>query len=202
MQRWLSDSKIKRSEAMCQQRQREDNTKGHCLELVAIAFFFPFSFCCLDTHFLVVFLESCKILTRLAEFSLFHPFADVPMHKCTLAVHEVELVINAGEYLCDGRRITDHTARAHDLGQVATRNNSRRLIIDTAFEASRAPINELNSAFGLDRSNSCIDIFGNNIATVHHTARHVLSVAWITLHEHGRWLEDAHSDFCNGKLLM
>merc|ERR1712039_379514 len=71
------------------------------LELVAIAFFFTFSFCSLDTHLLVVLLQSRKVLTGLAEFSLFHAFANVPMHKCTLAVHEVELVINAGEHLRD-----------------------------------------------------------------------------------------------------
>merc|ERR1711920_1145291 len=103
------------------------------LELVAVAFFFTFSFCSLDTHLLVVFLESRKVLTGLAEFSLLHAFADVPMHKCTLAVHKVELVIDAREHFCDGGGITDHAARTHDFSQIATRNHSWRLIIDATL---------------------------------------------------------------------
>merc|ERR1712063_131390 len=106
------------------------------LKLVAIAFFFTFSFCGLDTHLLVVFLQSRKVLAGLAEFSLFHAFADVPMHKGTLAVHEVELVINAGEHLRDRGGITDHATCAHDFSEIATRHDSRRLIIDAALETS------------------------------------------------------------------
>merc|ERR1711920_1028268 len=164
------------------------NQRAH-LKLVAIAFFFAFSFCSLDTHLLVVFLQSRKVLASLAEFSLFHAFADVPMHKCTLAVHEVELVINAREPLCDGRGITDHATRAHDFSQIATRNDSRRLVIDATLEASRTPVNELNGTFRLDRSNGCVDILWYDVATVHHTARHVLSMARVALDKHGRWLE-------------
>merc|ERR1712032_1748816 len=167
------------------------------LELVAIAFFFAFSFCSLDAHLLVVFLQSRKVLAGLAEFSLFHAFADVPMHECTLTVHEVELVINTREHLCDGRGITDHAACAHYFGQIATWNHGWRLIIDATLEASRTPINELNSTFSLDRSNGCVDILRYDVATVHHTARHILSMAWVALDEHGRWLEDTHSDFRN-----
>merc|ERR1711920_300388 len=167
------------------------------LELVAIDFFFTLSFCSLDTYLLVVFLQRRKVLAGLAEFSLFHAFADVPMHKCTLAVHEVELVINAREHLRDGRGITDHAARAHNFSQIATRNHSWRLIIDAALEASWTPINELNSTFGLDRSHGCVDILWYDVATVHHTARHVLSMSRVALDEHGRWLEDTHSDFRN-----
>merc|ERR1712190_386509 len=91
-----------------------------CLELVAIAFFFTFSFCSLDTHLLVVLLQSRKVLTGLAEFSFFHSFANVPMHKGTLAVHEVELVINTRKHLRDRRGITDHAASAHDFSEIAT----------------------------------------------------------------------------------
>merc|ERR1712039_830664 len=145
------------------------------LELVAITFFFTFSFCNLDTHLLVVFLQSGKVLAGLTEFSFFHAFAHIPMHKCTLAVHKVELVINARENLCDGRGITDHATRAHDFGQIAARNDGRRLIINPTLEASWTPINELNSAFCLDRSNGCVDILWHDVAAVHHTARHILS---------------------------
>ena len=52
----------------------------------------------------------------------------------------VELVVDAGEHLRDGGGITDHTNSAHNLGQVTARNNGRRLVVNTALEARRTPV--------------------------------------------------------------
>ena len=40
------------------------------------------------------------------------------MNKCTLAVHEVKLVVDAREYFCDCSGVADHAARAHYFCQV------------------------------------------------------------------------------------
>merc|ERR1711879_926561 len=110
------------------------------LEFITVALLLAFAFSGLDTDLLIVLLKRRQIFASFAEFSLLHTFSDVPVHECTLAVHEVELVVNAREHLSDGGRITDHAHRAHDLRQIATRHNSRRLVVDTAFEASGAPV--------------------------------------------------------------
>ena len=77
------------------------------------------------------------------------------VHECTLGVHKVELVVNAGHDLRDRRAVRDHAARTHHLRQVTTRDNGGRLVVDSAFEASRAPVDELDRALRLDRRNLC-----------------------------------------------
>merc|ERR1719450_952409 len=60
----------------------------------AIALFFALALSRLDANFLVVLLQGRKILTRLGELTFLHTFADVPMHKRALGVHQVELMID------------------------------------------------------------------------------------------------------------
>ena len=49
----------------------------------------------LGSDLFVILLKSCKILTSLTELSFFHTLSDVPMHKGTLGIHKIELMINA-----------------------------------------------------------------------------------------------------------
>jgi hypothetical protein len=70
------------------------------------------------------------------------------------------------------------------------------------FESCRAPVNELDRALGLDGSNGGIDILGDNVSTVHETARHVLSVARVALGHHVGWLEDGAGDLGNRESFM
>merc|ERR1712190_349691 len=73
----------------------------HGSELVTVSFFFAFTFCSLDSNFFVVFLKRCKIFPRFAELTFLHALANIPMYKCSFAVHEVELVINARKDFSD-----------------------------------------------------------------------------------------------------
>merc|ERR1711959_248281 len=98
------------------------------------------------------------------------------MDKCTLAVHEIELVVNARENLCDCRGIADHAARTHDLGQIASWHHCRRLVVDATLEAGWRPIDKLNGPLGLDGCDRCVHIFGYDVATVHHAACHVFAM--------------------------
>merc|ERR1712039_353181 len=109
-------------------------------ELVAIPFLLPFSLSCLDAYLFVVLLKRRQILTCLAELAFLHTLTDIPMHEGTLGVHKIELVVEAREDLCNGRGVADYAASTHDLGQVAARHHRGRLVVDAAFEASRAPI--------------------------------------------------------------
>ena len=83
-----------------------------------------------------------------------------------LAVHQIELVVDAREDFGDGRAVGDHTAGTHDLGQITTRHHCRRLVVDAALEAGRAPVHKLDGALGLDGSNCCIHILWYNVPTV------------------------------------
>merc|ERR1719277_1253386 len=132
---------------------------AQALKLITIAFLLSFAFCCLNANLFVVFFKGRQIFASLAELPFFHTFSNIPVDKSTLAVHKVELVINARENLCNGRRVADHTASTHYLRQVASRNDCWWLVIDATFETSWTPVNELNCSFRLDSCYGCIYIF-------------------------------------------
>ena len=75
-------------------------------------------------------------------------------------------MVNAGEDFRDGRAVGNHTARAHDFGQITTRHHRRRLIVDAALEASGAPVHKLDGALGLNGGDRCIHVFWYNVSTV------------------------------------
>merc|ERR1712178_215369 len=144
-------------------------------ELVTIAFLFTLTLSSLDANFLIVLLQCCEIFTGLTEFTLFHTFTHVPMHKGTLTVHEIELVVDTGEDFCNGCGVADHAASTHDLGQVTAWHHGRRLVVDATLEPGWRPIDKLNGPLGLNSSDRGIHIFGHHINTVHHAACHVLA---------------------------
>jgi len=156
----------------------------------------------LDTDFFVVLLESSEILTGLGELSLFHTFSDVPVDEGTLGVHKIELVVNSGEDLSDSSGVGDHADGAHNLGEITTGNDSWGLVVDTALEASGAPVDELDGSLGLDGGNGSVDVLGDDITSVHKAASHVLSVSGVTLGHHGGGLEGGVGDLGNGELLV
>merc|ERR1712224_53226 len=129
---------------------RKRRNAPQSLELIAISFFFAFALRGLDSYLFVVFLQGCKILACFTKFSFLHALSNIPMHKGTLAVHEVKLVVNTREDFRNGGGVADHAASAHDLGQVTTGHDGWRLVVDAAFEACRRPIDELDGALCLD----------------------------------------------------
>ena len=103
-------------------------------------------------------------------------------------MHQVKLVINAREDLCDGGGVGDHTAGAHDFGQISARYHSgwpqlkicasrvaydivwpKWLIVDAALEASWTPVNKLNGTLGLDSGHGCVHILGHHVASLNNS---------------------------------
>jgi len=164
--------------------------------------FFTFTFSGFGTDLFVILLKSGKILTGLGEFTFFHTFTDVPVNEGTLGVHKIELVVNAGEDLSDGSGVGDHADGAHNLGEITTWDNSWWLVVDTALEASWAPVDELDGSLGLDGGNGGVDVLWHNITSVHEAASHVLTVTWVALGHHGGWLEGGVGDLGDGELLV
>merc|ERR1719273_2382970 len=156
----------------------------------------------LDSDLLVILLEGSEILTSLGELTFLHTLTDVPMDESTLGVHEIEFVIDSGEDLSDGSGVGDHADGAHDLGEITTGHNSGGLVVDTALEASGAPVDELDGPLGLDGGDGGVDILGDDITSVHKAAGHVLAVAGIALGHHGGGLEAGVGDLSDGELLV
>jgi hypothetical protein len=119
------------------------------------------------------------------------------MNESSFGVHKIEFMINSGEDFSNGSRVRDHAYSSHDFSEITTWNNSWRLIINTTFETSRTPINELDSSLGFNGSNGGVNILWNNITSVHHATGHVFTVSWITFGHHGGRFESGVSDFSN-----
>lgn len=97
-----------------------------------------------------------------------------------------------------GKWGTEYLHSTADLGQIAVGDHLRRLVADANLEASRAPINELDSALSLQRGNSHSDVLGDDIATVQQASSHVLSIARIALHHLVVRLEAGHGHLLDG----
>ena len=76
------------------------------------------------------------------------------------------------------------------------------MVIDTALEASWAPVDELDGSLGLDGGNGGVDVLGDNVTSVHHAAGHVLAVSGVALGHHGGGLESGVGDLSDGELLV
>merc|ERR1711871_1582272 len=125
-------SQLHNCDRFCLQLQSEWATLGYS-ELIAVALLLTLALRGLNTHLLVVLLQSRQVFTSLRELSLFHALAHIPMHECTLAVHEIELVVDAREPLRDRSGVRDHAHSAHHLCQIAARHHRRRLVVDSTL---------------------------------------------------------------------
>jgi len=125
-----------------------------------------------DTDFLVVLLESCEILAGLGELTLLHTLTNIPVHEGTLRVEEIELVVETAPGSRDGSGVGQHAHATSNLGQVTTGDVGGGLIADTELETGRAPVNELNGAFGLNDADGSVDILGDDITTVEQSTSH------------------------------
>lgn len=68
----------------------------------------------------------------------------------------------------------------------------RGLVADTELETSRAPVDELDGALGLEGGDSGVGIVGDDVAAVQKASGHVLSVAGIALDHLVVGLEAGH----------
>ena len=177
-------------------------SRGKHLVLLPVVLLLALALGGLGADLLVVLLEGREILARLGELALLHALADVPVDEGALGVHEVELVVDARERLGNRRGVGDHADRAHDAREVAAGHDGRRLVVDAALEAGRAPVDELDRALGLDGRDRGVDVLRHDVATVHEAARHVLAVARVALGHHAGRLEHRVGDLGDRELLV
>lgn len=96
--------------------------------------------------------------------------------------------------LGDGGGVGEHADGAVDLGQVAVGHVHGRLVADTELEASRAPVDELDGALGLEGGDSGVGVLGDDVAAVEQAGGHVLAVAGVALDHLVVGLEAGHGD--------
>merc|ERR550539_699340 len=155
-----------------------------------------------ETDLLVVLLESSEVLPGLGELSLLHALPDVPMEEGPLGVHQVELVVQPSPSLSDGGGVGEHADGSWGFGQIPSRDDGWRLVVDANLEAGGTPVNELDAPLGLDGRDGGIDVLGDDITSVEETAGHVLAMARVALHHLVGGLEAGVGDLPNSKLLM
>jgi hypothetical protein len=135
-------------------------------------------------NLLVVLLQGREILTGLGELAFLHTLTDVPVDEGTLAVHEVELVVETVPGLGDGGGVAKHGDGAVDRGQgaiVGARrgNGDGLLVVDAELETSWAPLNKVEGRLGLEGGDGSVAVTGDDITTVQEGDSHVLSVAGV-----------------------
>lgn len=91
-----------------------------------------------------------------------------------------------------------HLHSTVNLGQIAVGHHLRRLEADTQLEASRAPVDELDGALGLEVGNSTVSVLGDDVTTVQQTGSHVLSVPGVTLDHLIVGLKAGHGHLLDG----
>jgi hypothetical protein len=76
------------------------------------------------------------------------------------------------------------------------------LIVDADLETGGTPIHELNTPLCLDVGNRRVDVFGDHVTPVQHTAGHVFAVTWVAFDHLVNWVETGVGDLRDGELLM
>ena len=111
-------------------------------------------------------------------------------------------MVQSREDFSNGSGVGNHADSSHDFGEVTSGDHSGGLIIDTNFETSRAPVNELNGSLGFNGSNGGIDIFGDHITSVEHRASHVFTMSGVTFGHHGSGFEGRVGNFSHRELFV
>merc|ERR1712018_635252 len=172
------------------------------MNLVFVALSIISSLSRVKANLLVALLKGSKIFPCLREFTFLHTLSDIPVDKGPLGVHEVKLMVEPGPGLGNGRCIAKHAHCPADFGQVPTRNNSWRLVVNAYLEASRAPVDKLDAPLGLDGGNGSVYILGHDVTPVEEAACHVLAMTRVALDHLVSRLKASVGDLRDGELLV
>ena len=94
-------------------------------------------------------------------------------------------MIESRENFGNSSGVGNHADGSHNFGQISSGYDGWWLIVDTNFETSWAPVDELDGSLGLDGGNRGIDIFGDDITSVEHRAGHIFTMSWVAFSHHG-----------------
>jgi hypothetical protein len=83
------------------------------------------------------------------------------------------------------------------LGEVAVGDLVGGLVADTELEASRAPVDELDGALGLEGRDGGVGVLGDDVTAVQQAGGHVLAVTRVALDHLVVGLEAGHGHLLN-----
>merc|ERR1719516_483277 len=67
------------------------------------------------SNLFIILLKGCKVLPSLRKLTLLHALPDIPVDKCSLGIHEIELVVQSGPGLGNGGGVGQHADSPLDL---------------------------------------------------------------------------------------
>merc|ERR1711931_368943 len=140
----------------------------NCVSLVffSVILVLLFIFHGIDSNLLVILLQRCHVFSCLRKLSFLHSLSDIPVHKSSLSVHQIELMVQSCPGLSDGGRVAEHADGPVHLGEVTSWDHGWWLVVDAHLETCRTPVDKLNGPPGLDCGNGCVDVLRNHITTV------------------------------------
>ncbi|GLJ10174.1 hypothetical protein SUGI_0123390 [Cryptomeria japonica] len=121
------------------------------------------------------------------------------MHKCSLNIHEIKLVIDSKELLENIGGIEGHIDNPMHLGKVIARKDNGRIIVNSTPENNGPRLHELDLLLLVDIGHFGIHIFGDNVAPIHEKTCDMFALSWVTLGPFLVYIISTHED--NMKLL-
>uniref|UniRef100_T1JN73 Uncharacterized protein n=1 Tax=Strigamia maritima TaxID=126957 RepID=T1JN73_STRMM len=101
------------------------------------------------------------------------------MYESSFSVHQIKLMIQSRPSFSNGRSIRQHADSTLHLGQIASWDDGRRLIINADLEAGGTPIDKLDGPLGLNGRDGRIDVFRHDVSTVQQATSHVFAMSWV-----------------------
>merc|ERR1711926_1173 len=89
-------------------------------ELVFIILFLSFLIHRVNTNFFVILLQSSHVFSGFREFTFFHTLSNVPVHKSTLGIHKIKLMIQTSPSFSNCCGVAQHAYSSLNLGQITT----------------------------------------------------------------------------------
>merc|ERR1719410_3211289 len=140
-----------------------------------IGFIISFIRSLLTQHIQVILFKESQILSCFCKLALFHSFTDIPVHKCSLTVHQVIFFTDSlAKHSINRRIIANHNHISLRWRNVILLQNSWRFIIQSDFETRWTPIDKRYFFIISQPLNGGTRFFCLHIASVIYTNCHVL----------------------------
>merc|ERR1719410_2071856 len=139
-----------------------------------VGFIISFIRSLLTQHIQVILFKESQILSCFCKLALFHSFTDIPVHKCSLTVHQVILFTNSfAEYSADCRVVANHYNITLSGSNLICFQYCCRDFIQSNFETSWTPFHKRNLFIRLQPLHSSVCFFCLCTASVIYRNGHI-----------------------------
>merc|ERR1719479_180814 len=115
----------------------------------------------------IVFLQESEVFTCLRKLSFLHTFSNIPMHKCSLSVHQVIFCVDSlCEHSAHSNVVPNHCYVLLCRGRDVVLNNSSWNFVQSYLETRGAPLYKADLVVLFQPLHSCICFFRLDITAV------------------------------------